>query len=70
MKPYISDFVLGSLMKTEKYIEVPDGYFITAKQIGGFQRNMRDDNGKLYIWSYKQYYLLHTCVINYFPLLC
>ena len=27
----ISDFVPGSLVKTEKYIEVADGHFITVK---------------------------------------
>ena len=33
-------------METDKYIEVEDGNFVTAKQTGKFQIKMRDDNGK------------------------
>ena len=32
--PYISDFILGSLVKTDEYIEVSDGNFVVAKQTG------------------------------------
>ena len=49
MTPDISDFVPGSLVETDKYIEVVDGHFFTAKQTGEVQINMHDDNGKLFI---------------------
>ena len=32
MTPKISDFILGSLVETDKYIEVADGNFVTAKK--------------------------------------
>ena len=34
MTPEVSDFVLGSLEDTDKYIEVADGHHVTAKQKG------------------------------------
>ena len=34
MTPEISDFIPGSLVETEKYIEVADGNFVTEKQTG------------------------------------
>ena len=34
MTPEISDFITGSLEDTDKYIEVVDGYHVTAKQKG------------------------------------
>ena len=34
MTPHISDFITGSLVETDKYIEVSDGRFGTEKQIG------------------------------------
>ena len=34
MTPNISDFILGSLVETDKYIEVSDGNFVTAKKKG------------------------------------
>ena len=34
MTPDISDFILRSLMETDKCIKFADGNFITAKQIG------------------------------------
>ena len=34
MTQYISDFIMGSLVETYKYIEVADGHFFTAKQTG------------------------------------
>ena len=49
MKPKFSDFVPTSLVETDKYIEVADGYFLTSKQTGEFQINMRDNNCKTFI---------------------
>ena len=34
MTPNISDFILGLLAETDKYIKVADGDFVTAKQTG------------------------------------
>ena len=34
MTPEVSDFILGSLEDTYKYIEVADGHHVTAKQKG------------------------------------
>ena len=34
MTPEVSDFILGSLKDTDKYIEVLDGHHVTAKQKG------------------------------------
>ena len=36
-------------METNKYIEVADGHFITAKQTVQVQIEMRDENGKPFI---------------------
>ena len=52
MKPYISDFIPGSLVEMDKYIEFADGIFFTEKQTGEFQINMHDDNGKTFIATY------------------
>ena len=49
MTPEISDFIPGSLVETDKYIEVADGHFVTAKKIGEVQIKMCDDNGKPFI---------------------
>ena len=49
MTPEISDFVPGSLVEMEKYIEVADGNLVTAKQTGEVQIKMHDDNGKTFI---------------------
>ena len=32
MTPEISDFILGSLVETDKYIEIADEYFFTEKK--------------------------------------
>ena len=32
MKPQVSDFIIGSLGETDKYIEVSDGHHVTAKK--------------------------------------
>ena len=45
MTPEISDFILGSLVEMDKYIEVADGNFVTAKKNGEDQIKMRDNNG-------------------------
>ena len=42
----ISDLMLGSLVETDKYIEVADGHFATAKKAGEVQIKMHDNNGK------------------------
>ena len=47
--PEISDFILGSLVETDKYIEVVDGNFVTAKQTGQVQIEMRDNNENPFI---------------------
>ena len=47
--PDISDFIPGSLVETDKYIEVADGIFFTAKQTGEVQTKMRDDNGEPFL---------------------
>ena len=49
MTPEISDFIMGSLVETDKYIEVADGIFFTAKQTGEVQTKMRDDNGEPFL---------------------
>ena len=41
----IQECILGSLVETDKYIEVLDGHFVTANQIGRFKIKMRDSNG-------------------------
>ena len=46
MTPEVSDFVPGSLVDTDKYIEVADGHHVTAKQKGQVQIKMCDDNKK------------------------
>ena len=37
MKPQVSDFILGLLEDTDKYIEVVDGHHVTAKKKGRFK---------------------------------
>ena len=44
MTPNISDFIPGSLVETDKYIEVADGNFVTARKIGEVQIKMCDNN--------------------------
>ena len=45
----ISDFILGLLMETDKYIKVVDEHFFTEKQTGKVQMKTRDNNGKPFI---------------------
>ena len=51
MMPEVSDFIPGSLEDTDKYIEVADGYHVTAKQKGQVQIQMCDDNRKKLTYS-------------------
>ena len=45
MTPEVSDFIPGSLEDTDKYIEVADGHYVTAKRKGSVRIQMCDDNG-------------------------
>ena len=45
----LSDFIPVSLVETDKYIEVADGHFLTAKQTGEVQIKMLGDNVKPFI---------------------
>ena len=49
MTPDISDYIPGSLVKTDKYIEVEDGSFVTVKQTGEVQIKIHGNNGKPFI---------------------
>ena len=49
MTSEISDLIPGSLVETDKYNEVTDGIFFTAKQTGKIQIKMRGNNGKTFI---------------------
>ena len=52
MKPEISDFLPGSLVQTDKYIEVVDGNYVTAKKTGKFQISMPNDSGEPFIATF------------------
>ena len=49
MTPQVSDFIPGSLENTDKYIEVADEHYVTAKQKGKFQIIMSNNNGNIFI---------------------
>ena len=49
MTPEISYFILCSLVQTDKYIEVEDWHFFTAKPTLEVQIKIRYDNGKQFI---------------------
>ena len=49
MTPKVSDFVPGSLVETDKYIEVLDGHLVTAKLTRKVKIRMCDDNVKPFI---------------------
>ena len=51
MKKDISDFLLGSLVEMNKYIEVADGNFIKEKQKREVQIKLPDDNVKIFIYT-------------------
>ena len=40
---------MGLLLETDKYIEVANSNFVTAKQTGKVQIEIYDDNGKPFI---------------------
>ena len=42
MTPQVSDFIPGSLVDTDKYVEVDDVNYVTAKQKGKIQIKMCD----------------------------
>ena len=46
MTPEFTDFIPGSLEDLDKFIEVADGHYVTAKQKGSVRIQMCDDNGK------------------------
>ena len=49
MTQEVSDFILGSLEDTDKYLEVADRHHVTAKQKGQVRIQMCDNNGKTFI---------------------
>ena len=49
MTPEVSDFILGSLQDTDKYIEAADGHHVTSKQKRQVRIQMCDDTGKSFI---------------------
>ena len=49
MTPDISDFTPGSLVETDKYIEVADVHFATVKKTGEAQIKICDNIGKHFI---------------------
>ena len=49
MTPDISDFIPGSMVETDSYIEAADVDFVTEKKTGEFQINMCNGNGKPFI---------------------
>ena len=44
MKPQVSDFIPGSLEYMDKYIEVTDGHYVTAKKKVQVQIRMCNNN--------------------------
>ena len=49
MTPEVTDFILGSLEDTDKFIEVTDGHHVTATQKGSVRIQMFDNNGETFI---------------------
>ena len=67
MTPEISNFIPGSLEETDKYIEVSDGNFFTAKQTGEIQIKMNENNGKPIIDTlYNVILALDLCYLLFF----
>ena len=66
----ISDLILGSLAKTDKYIEVADNNFVTKKQTEEFQIKYVTIMENPSLPRYITYYCHQTWKIDYFPLLC
>ena len=52
MTPEVTDFIPGSLEDTDKFVEVPDGHNVTAKQKGSVRIQMCDDNRKCSLVPY------------------
>ena len=63
--PDILGLIPGSLVETDKYIEVADGHFVTAKQTGEVQIKCMTIMGKASLLRYIMYYWHQTCAINY-----
>ena len=62
MTPHVSVFIPCSLEDTEKYIEVADGHYVTAKQKGQIQVRMCDDNRDPFISRFHHVLLaIHLC---------
>ena len=49
MTPEVTEFIPGSLEDTDKFIEVADGHYVTAKQKGSVRIQMCDNNGKTFV---------------------
>ena len=45
----VTDFIPGSLVDTDKFIEVADGHHVTEKPKGSVRIQMCDDNGKTFV---------------------
>ena len=52
MTPQVSDFILGSLEDTDKYIGVADGHHIIAMQKGKFQIKLCNNSGDTFIATF------------------
>ena len=65
--PEISYFIPGSLVETDKYIEVADVNLVTAKQTGEIQMKICDDNGKPFISALYNELFAPKFSIYYFP---
>ena len=57
-------------METDKYIQVADGHFVTAKQTVQSQVEMIDNNGKPLIAAFYSVLLAPDLYDGLFPLLC
>ena len=62
MTPQVSNFIPGSLEDTDKYIEVADGHYVTAKQKLQVQIRICNNNGNYFIVT------LHNVLLS--PDLC
>ena len=69
MTAEILDFIMGSLVDTDKYIEVVDSNFVTAKETRELTIEMRDNNENPSLLRAIAFYWHQTCVNDYFPLL-
>ena len=60
----ISDFILGLLVETDKYIEVAFGHFTTAKNKGYVKIKLRYNNEKYSLLSYITCYWHQNCAMD------